>query len=279
MPRLAYYNGEIMPYESIRIPLTDRSIFFGDAVYDVMIGYNAKVYQFDEHISRLLNGVKALEINLTHSVAQIRDIVNELAKSHADEEFMVYIQVSRASENRTHIYSSSSPSNLMIFTDSVAIRDSLVPISLISQNDLRYEYCNIKTVNLLPSVLAATKANKMSADECVLIRDGIVTECSRSNVVFIRNDTLYAPRESNHILPGITMQNVFEICKKNGIKVRRCDFGYTELISADEILVTSTTKLARRVYKINGIPVGMKQASLAHIISDQLLSKFTNGDC
>ncbi len=279
MPGLAYYNGQISTYNDIRIPLSDRSIFFGDAVYDVMIGRSGRVYQKDEHIERLLHGARVLEINHGRTANAITSIISELTKDYRQEEFSVYVQISRKSEKREHIYAHNSGANLLVFTDTTSIRDSLVPISLISQNDLRYSYCNVKTVNLLPAVLASAKAHRMGADECVFLREGVVTECSRSNILIIKDGVLCAPRESEHILPGITMHNVFKICRENGIPVQRRDISYTELISADEILVTSTTKLARRVYKINGVPVGMKNASVAHIISDQLLSNFTNSDC
>lgn len=279
MPGAAYYNGEFSNYEDIKIPLSDRSIFFGDAVYDVMIGRKGRVYQFDEHIGRLRGGARALDMSLSASPSEISDIVERLIENYADEEFLLYVQLSRKSQRREHIYAINSETNLLLFVDTISIRDSLVPISLITQDDLRYQYCNIKTVNLLPSVLASARAKELGADECVFLRDGVVTECSRSNVLFIKNDVLYAPRESRHVLPGITMSNVFGVCAEIGIPVCRCDFGYAQLVDADEVLVTSTTKLARRAYKINGIPVGMKKPCLAHLICDNLLSKFTNNDC
>ena len=279
MSRFAYYNGQFSTYENISIPLTDRSMFFGDAVYEVLIGRNGKIYQFNEHIERLLSSANALEINLAVPISDMLSIMRKLAENYHDEEFLVYVQLSRVSDRREHIYTSDAKSNLLVFTDTATIRESLVPISLISHNDLRYEYCNIKTVNLLPAVLASTAAHRMGADECVFVRNGYVTECAHSNIMFIKGDTLVAPPVSAHILPGITMQNVFKICEQSGIGIKRYDFSFSELTEADEILVTSTTKLARRVYKINGVPVGMKNAGLAHLISDRLLSDFTNNDC
>ena len=139
MPGLTYYNGQVAPYEDIKIPLTDRSIFFGDAVYEVMIGRCGRVYQLSEHILRLMNGAQALEIELGMTISELSSIIDNLVKDYQNEEFLLYLQLSRKCDKREHIYAHNSHSNLLIYTDNVLIRESLVPISLITQKDLRYE--------------------------------------------------------------------------------------------------------------------------------------------
>jgi D-alanine transaminase len=118
--------------------------------------------------------------------------------------------------------------------------------------------CNVKTLNLLPAVLASKKAEESGCDEAVFIRDGIVTECAHSNIFTVKDGIVYTHPKGPHILPGITRKRVLYFCEQLGIECHEKKFTKSELLTADEILVTSTTKLCVRADEIDKSGVGHK---------------------
>ena len=129
-------------------------------------------------------------------------------------------------------------------------------MKLMTYEDKRYEYCDIKTTNLIPAVLASTEAEKSGFDEAVFIRDSFVTECSKSNISILKQGRLVTHPESSHILPGITRAHLLKVCEKVNIPVIKEAFTLKDLLAADEIIVTSSTKLCRSVRLINDTMVG-----------------------
>ena len=275
----AYYNGKIMPYKEVNIPLSDRAVFFGDGVYDCMIGGKGNVYQIDKHLERLRTNTRLLTLDFSLTNDSISEIISSLISLSKFEYYTVYIQVSRRGELRRHYCKDFTRSNLCITVTELNPEFNPAPISLISTEDIRYRMCHIKTLNLLPSVLAAAKAEGNGADETVFIRDGIVTECSHSNVSILKNDTLYTHPLSRDILPGIMRENLIHECKEMGIQVKEECYGYNELISADEVIVTSTTHFARRVRKIDENSINLREKSAFYELSERLLKNFAKCCC
>lgn len=264
MTDYVFYNGIFLPFDEIRIPLSDRAVFFGDGIYDVAVGYGHKMFQAEEHIDRLLKNSERIFLPFRYSKNDVLDITEKLLElSNPKKGFTAYFQISRASKRRSHLFDPSCESNLLITLCSTA-EPTNNDVSLISCNDGRYDMCDVKTLNLLPSVLAANKARSQGADEAVFIRNGVVTECSHSNLFILKNDILYTHPATNRILNGIMRQNLISCALSIGVTVYETKFGINELTNADEILITSTTAFVRKCIKLDGNTVGGNNQYLAN---------------
>lgn len=275
MKSYAFYNGCYGEYTSITVPLSDRAVFFGDGVYDVMIGRNRQIYQFDKHITRLLGNARHIALNADVSDTDILTFCKKLIGLASPEDgFMLYIQLSRNGERREHVFGKEAGYNLLITITDFDYSVNPKPISLITREDIRYRMCNIKTINLLPAVLASSAAARVGADECIFVRDGIVTECSHSNIHILRGDRLITHPTDRDILPGITRGNLIDLCKECGISVSESRFTVGDMMAADEVLITSTTKFLRRCSNIDGIDCGMRCSDTAVTLADSLVVDF-----
>ena len=271
---IAYYNGQFCDYSDIRISLTDRCVFFGDGIYDAAIGKCGRIYLEDEHLDRFISNAKRLNIPLKKSKRELSRLIHETIDKNRFEQYFIYFQLSRYSEERTHSFEDSNDSNLLI-----TVREHTLPapnkkLKLTKADDIRYKMCDIKTLNLLPAVMASKRAELGGYDETVFVRDGIVTECAHSNVAIIKNEALYTHPTNNLILPGITRARMLFTCKSLGIPYKEIPFSFAELINADSILITSTTKLAVIADSVNGINVGNTNNSQARALISALRDDF-----
>lgn len=253
MAGIAYYNGVISDCKDVRIGLSDRALYFGDGVYDVMLAGAAGAYQKGLHIERLIRNAQRLEINVPDD---LDSIIDRMIETYADRCSAVYIQLSRSASERIHAPVTCGPSNLLITVSDVHLEREATPVSAVTTDDVRYRMCDVKTLNLLPSVLASIRAARSGCEEAIFIRDGIVTEGAKSNLFIVKDGTLYTHPLGREILPGITRCNVMRIATSLGIECREIRFNRAALFSADEIFITSTTKLLRQITALDGVRVG-----------------------
>ncbi len=271
---IAYYNGNFCKISDIRIPLTDRSIFFGDGIYDAAVGMNGKIYLEEEHLNRFFANARALDLEPGFNKAALSSILKELISKSGLQQYFLYFQLTRYSEERSHAYPKSERTNLLITIKEHSLPPPEARIKLITKEDVRYFMCNIKTLNLLPAVIAATKAERSGCEEAVFIRNGIVTECAHSNIFIVKNGILYTHPNGKLILPGITRGRVLLICERLGIKYKEIPFTVGDLRSADEILVTSTTKLCIPAAEVDGENVGKTENSILTPIISKMREDF-----
>lgn len=273
MSSYAYYNGEFGIKEDIRLPLSDRSIFFGDAVYDAAVGCYDRIMWEDEHIDRLLSSARMVGIMHKYDKKRLSSLLREIAVKSMIEEYFIYFQLSRSNPERHHS-SIGCSSSLLVTVDPFKISSNLEEISLITVEDERHGFCNVKSVNLLPAVLSATAAEESLCDEAIYARNGIVTECSKSNISILKQGRLITHPINNRILPGITRRHLIKICDEIGVPVEEKCYNVEDMLSADEILVTSATKLCKRAAKINGAAVGGRNTELAERIHRIMYREF-----
>ena len=275
MNSYAYYNGNFGNRNEITIPLSDRSIFFGDAIYDAAIGAYDRILWEDEHIERFLCNADKIGINHNLNAKYLSELLREVAIKSMINNYFIYFQLSRDLKNRTHS-ANGCGANLLITIDPIEVKRDFTPLKLISTEDKRYEYCDVKTVNLLPAVLAATETENAGCDEAVFIKNKIVTECTKSNISIIKQGRVISHPKSNHILPGITREHLRKICLSLGITFDEEKFTYNDLVSADEILITSTTKLCKTVGFVDSFPVGGKDKALASKICEKMYKEYAD---
>ena len=275
MEGYAYYNGKIGRCDDISIPLTDRLIYFGDGVYDVITGHSGRLFLADDHLDRLFYGMKFLGIIHNFTKDHLLSLIYKLIHISKYKNYLIYISCSRSANERHHSYIDFTSTNLLItIKEFYPPKDA--PLRLITTKDERYNYCNIKTVNLLPAVLASTLAETHGCDEAVFVTDEIVTECAHSNIFIIQNGKLVTHPESNRILPGIIRKYLIKTAAEFNIPIIERGFTISEMLSADEIIVTSSTRLAECVGFINGKAVGGKNPVLLSMIKRKLKNSYQN---
>ncbi len=255
MKRLGYYNGEFGALENMKVDMTDRCVYFGDGVYEAAVANNSVIYALDDHIKRLYRSMAKLRIEPPMSEIEMADELNKMLAHMDDKSVLCYWQVSRATGYRAHNFIDGK-SNLMMMLTPFTFPDISKPIKCITRDDTRFLHCDIKTINLIPSVMAYQAAKEADCYEAILHRGERVTECSRSNVSILKGGKLITAPADNLILAGIARSQLIEACKNSGIEVCETPYTVSELMDADEVFVTSTTSFIRRVVEIDGKPVG-----------------------
>lgn len=275
MKKLGYYNGKWGELEEMSIPMNDRVCYFGDGVYDATYSRNYKIFALDEHIDRLYNSAALLKIEIGETKEEMKAILNEMVQKMDTDANFVYWQVTRGTGVRNHVFpTDGSKGNLWITIVPKDIVDVYKKIKLITMEDTRFLHCNIKTLNLIPAVMASQKAKEMKCDETVLHRGDRVTECAHSNVHIIK-DGIFVTAPTDHlILPGIARAHLIRACKKLGIGVDETPFTVEEMMNADEVIVTSSGSLCLAVEEIDGKPVGGKAPELLKAMQDEVLREF-----
>lgn len=273
MKNLGYYNGNIGLIEQMQVPMTDRAFYFGDGVYDAVMCRNNIPYLLFEHIERLYKNCARLSIFVPISEMELYDLICNLVKEvDADEKF-VYFHISRGSALRAH---SCMPKkgNLCIMITPQKIENIKSKMKAILIPDNRYNYCDVKTLNLLPNVLAAQNAEREESDEAIFHRNGIVTEGTHCNVSIILNGKIVTAPADCHILPGVTRAHLIKEAKKMGIEVEERGYNISELKMAEEVLITSSSKLLKAVDTLDGNPIGGKNPELLERLQERLLEDY-----
>lgn len=256
MKDVAYYNGQISAIEDMKIPMLDRAVYFGDGVYDVAYVINGVPYALDDHINRFYNSCRLLEMDFPMDrealVAVFRDMISRIDDPDGA---ILYWQASRATAPRAHVYPENAVPNLMAYLKPKKMTSLTKPISIITLPDNRYQLCNVKTLNLIPNVMACERAKREGKDEAVFIRDGLVTEAAHCNCSILKDGVLRTAPLDWRILPGISRKHMLELANELGIPVVEKPFTYEELLDADEILISATTILFHTVCECDGKPV------------------------
>ena len=273
MERVGYYNGEIGNIDEMVMPICDRSVFFGDAVYEAVLVLNHKPFTLDLHLTRLYNSLKLTHIPFTMTKEELTKEVDKLIAASDAECSMLYIQVTRGAAPRKHEFPANVAPNLIMSVTPLTLPSKDKKASLLSMEDLRFKYCNIKTTNLLPNVFAAQKATDAGATEALQHRGDRLTEAAHSSILIIKDGVVVMPPLDELILPGITRLIIEELCKENNIPTETRIITVDEVFSADEIILCSTTKNILYVYTVDGKPVGGKDQALAKQIQELFLAR------
>ena len=277
MENLGYYNGKYDLIENMYVPMNDRACFFGDGIYEAAYTRNHKIYALDEHIDRLFDSAKLLGIKVPHSKEELASIICDLVKKVDDGEQIVYFQVSRGTQMRNHTPDTSLVGNLWVTVRPQKMRDSYDPMTLISLEDTRHMYCNMKTLNLLTAVIASQNAQKAGVDEAVLYRGTHVTECTHSNIFIItENDELKTAPISNMILPGVARAHLISAAHALSIPVIEDAFSLEEMFSAKEVIVTASGALCRPVSHIDHKKVGGRAYDVLEKLRAFVIKDFLN---
>jgi len=260
MPNIAYVNGEFLPLEKATVSIEDRGFQFGDGVYEVIRVYGRTPFRLNAHLSRLSQSAQAISIPVPFEPKEWEALIREGLQQSAYSECKVYIQMTRGVAPRDHLFPEAShPTIVMTFREMADLPLHMVEqgVAAVTLPDLRWARCSIKSLNLLPNLLAKQEANQAGAFEAILIKDGFLTEGTSSNVVLVKNGALLTPALSNQLLAGVTRQAILELAKSKGIVVEERPVREKELTQADELFLIGTTIEVLPVTRLNGHPVGL----------------------
>lgn len=285
LKNLGYYNGKYDTIDKISIPMTDRVCWFGDGVYEATPARNQSIYCLDEHIERFFSSASLVEIEVPYSKNELKalltDMLSKVDVSATNQEALIYWQLTRGADvPRAHAFPKDCKPRLWITVTPRPLPDVYRQATMISHEDVRFHICNIKTLCLLPNVLASERASRLGAEECVFYRteaNGIknrVTEGSHSNVHCIKNQTLYTAPLDNLILPGIARGNIIKTCNSLGIPVKEEPFSLDFLRSADEIIFSSSSNFCVVASSLDGEKVGGGAQELVRSIQNALLNDY-----
>ena len=274
MRDLAYYNGKITAIDDMMIPANDRGFYFGDGIYEAAMVFDHKIFALQDHLDRMFNSAAMLRIELPYTKEEVGALLTDLVQQLERSCQFLYWQATRGTSPRNHLFPGEGvSSNLYVYSkpwNGVQMSDEY---RLISIPDTRFYHCNIKTLNLIPNVMAAQQASEAGCNETVFVRDGYVTECSHSNISMVKDGVFITHPLDNLILPGTERKHIIRWCVELGIPVEERAFTLEELYTADEILVTSTSHPSMRAMELNKRAVGMKNPELIQKLRDQYFNE------
>ncbi len=262
MSETVYFNGEFLPANKVSVVPYDRGFMFADGIYEVIKFYSGKPFRYAQHIDRLKRSLREIEIEF-EDVTEFEELFrrllerNDLNEVHAG----VYLQITRGAHIRVHHFPADIKPTVYAYAFELpSFKKNLEQgIKVITQPDIRWLRCDIKSVSLLPNTMLFNKAVKAGAGECILIRDKTVTEATHSSVLAVKQGTVVTHPLSNLILPGITRNVILEICKENNIPVEERPLAEKELYEVDELIIAGTGSEITPVVVINDKPVGNKK--------------------
>lgn len=275
MQNLGYYNGKYDLIENMSVPMNDRACFFGDGIFEVAYARNYKIYALDEHMNRMYESAKMLGYNMPITKEEFSALLYELSAKVDSHEQLIYWQVSRGTELRSHAPQSELVANVWVTIREKKMIPPYTPLKLITFPDTRFFHCNMKTLNLLPTVMASIAAKDAGADEAIFYRDGKVTECAHSNICIIRHDgAIQTAPADNLILPGVTRAHMVRACLELGIPCVEEHFTIDEMMNAAEVVVITSGTQFRPVGEIDGKRVGGGAPDILKKMQEKLYGDF-----
>lgn len=254
-----FLNGNYLPISEANISVMDRGFLFGDGVYEVIPVYGDRVFRLAEHLARLANSLAAIDITNPYIDAGWETIFEELMRQNpANGDRSLYLQVTRGNgPARDHLYPEGLTPTVFVMCRPITAKKYDTGISAITHEDIRWQYCHIKAVTLLPNILLKQVALKTDGSaEVILHREGIVTEGAASNVFIVKDGAVVTPPKDRTILPGVTRDLLVELLLQAEIPCREAAINLQQLADADEIWITGSVAGIAPVVKLDGRAVG-----------------------
>jgi D-alanine transaminase len=254
-----WINGEIIPMADARIGVEDRGYQFADGVYEVIRIYSGKTFTLAEHLARLAQSAEAIRISLPLTTKSLADEIKKLIVASGIREGMIYLQLTRGVSQRNHLIPAECKPTLLFYArplPEMPIPGQGEGVKLLALPDERWKRCWIKSIALLPNVLAKSQAVEEGYDEAVFIDHGVVTECAASNVFAVIGGKVVTHPVGSKVLPGITRAVLFDCASTLGIAIDERPLREEEAIRASEMFITSTTREVSWVARWNDRYIG-----------------------
>jgi D-alanine transaminase len=263
MSRVAYVNGRYLPHAHAKVHVEDRGYQFSDGVYEVCEVRGGRLVDERRHLDRLERSLKEIRMSAPMAPAALRVVLRETVRRNRVRDGLLYLQVTRGVARRDHGFPPPGTKPSLVVTAKSVDRAKLerqaeAGVSVITVPDNRWERVDIKTISLLPNVLARQTARDQGAREAWFVdRDGFVTEGASSNAWIVSKEgTLVTRPATPGILKGITRAVVLEVAAKQGLQVEERHFTTEEARAAREAFLTAATQIVMPVVEIDGQKIG-----------------------
>lgn len=260
MEELAYIEGQFVPLSEAKVSVTDRGFVFADGVYEVIAVYNGRAFRLEEHLARLATSALAIHLLLPVDDIELTKVIETGLDQSGFQEAQVYLQATRGAAPRSHAFPSEVQSNLVVtFRPLHRIPDEIRQkgVSVITTEEIRWSRCDIKSIALLPNVLAKQKAVECGAFEAVWVtKEGVVYEGAASNIFVVRDGEVRTPPQGEKILSGITREVVLQCAQNLDLPVSETTLQIEELLQGEEVFLTSTTMEVMGVVDVDGQTIG-----------------------
>lgn len=256
---ICYLNGEFMPLAEARVPVLDRGFIFGDGVYEVVPVYGGRLFRWPQHLARLERSLSKLRIDNPMDAAGWTALVDDLVARHPWADQFVYLQVTRGVAKRDHAFPAGvRPTVFAMSSELKAPSQELRArgVTAITLPDERWLHCDVKSVALLGNVLARQAAADAGALECLMFRDGMLTEGSSSNIWVVRAGRVLGVPKTRLVLEGIRFGLIEELCAAAGLSFELRPITREDVLAADELMLSSATKEVLPITTLDGKPVG-----------------------
>jgi D-alanine transaminase len=257
-----YFNGKYVPCEKALIPMEERAVNFGDSLYEVCRVYGGTPFTLDRHVSRLEYGARVIELELPLGRRDFVEIVRSLVEANETPEASVYLQVSRGNARRAHAFPEQQHPNVFVAVkpfEAKTLEERHAGVTVSFEPDLRHQYCDVKTTNLLPNVLALQAARKKGNYEALLVRGRYVTEGTNTSAWIVREGVIHT-HPLGTILPGITRSVIKELSKQHGLLLNEEPFTPADVLAADEVFITGSALEIMPVVAVEGQTIGAGEA-------------------
>ncbi len=263
MPRIAYVNGAYVPHADAGVHIEDRGYQFADGVYEVCEVRHGYIVDLTRHLDRLDRSLRELRIDWPMSRAALVHVIREVIRRNRVRNGLFYMQVTRGVARRDHVFPSKETMPTIVITakrtDAEAIaKKATLGISAITVPENRWDRVDIKSVGLLPNVLARQKAKEEGAQEAIFVDpDGTVKEGAATNVWIVDRDGTLRTRPAEHgILKGITRTTLMDVAGPLGLRIEEKAFSVEEMLAAREVFITAATSICFPVVSVDGRPIG-----------------------
>ncbi|HKB80374.1 MAG TPA: aminotransferase class IV [Thermoanaerobaculia bacterium] len=281
MPDTLWFNGRFTNTDERLLGVEDRGFQFGDAVYEVFKFLRKRPIFLGEHYRRMEHGLREIDIPIPWTEREFQTVVAGLLERTAFDGGIVYVQVSRGESQRTHFYPAGMKPTALAYSRAFRFPDEAKKehgIRVITTADLRWKHCDVKSTNLLPNALAKKKAQNASADEALLVGEGMVREGASSSFFLVSGGRVITHPLDEHILPGVVRNRVIALALGAKIRVDERPPREAELFDLDEAFITSTTMGVMPVTEIDGRVVGNSRRGeittrLQHLLDDLEMSE------
>ena len=255
MPDIGYLNGRFSPLEEISISPDDRGFLFGDGVYEVIRAYHGVPAFWGDHFARLARSAKEIQLPFALEYVEFQDILFTGLQQSDYAEGKIYIQITRGVAPREHVFpAKEKPTVFLSFREMAPLTTDLTTqgVKVITVPDIRWDRCDIKSLNLLPNVLAKQRAQEAEAFEAIFVRDGLVREGATSNIFILKNGEISTPERNQFVLAGVTQHQVINLARKQGRDVQLRPIPLELVFEADEVFLVGTTIEVLPVTNIDG---------------------------
>lgn len=253
---MLYLNGSFLPIEDGRVSVEDRGFQFGDGVYEVIRVYGGVAFRLDRHLKRLRESLDGVRIPPPEPLERIAEVCRELIR-RGPGDAQIYLQVTRGAAPRAHAFPGEIRPTFAAYIREARRYPDEKSFALVSVPDIRWSRCNLKTICLLPNLLAKQTAVEAGGDEGLFVReDGTVTEGTSSNAFFVLDGRLRTHPAGPRILDGVTRVAVLEVASELGLDVELRAVTIDEARKADEIFMTGTLTEVMPATRLDGKPLG-----------------------